>query len=85
MAPKRDNTARTISWVMAITLIGKVMGLYRDRLLAVRYSVGMEANAFFTASRIPRVFFDAVFASAIAAWKNKGGKRRSALPDNLSL
>ena len=67
MAPKRDNTARTISWVMAITLIGKVMGLYRDRLLAVRYSVGMEANAFFTASRIPRVFFDAVFASAIAA------------------
>ena len=38
MAPKRDNTARTISWVMAITLIGKVMGLYRDRLLAVRYS-----------------------------------------------
>ena len=27
----------------------------------------MEANAFFTASRIPRVFFDAVFASAIAA------------------
>ena len=67
MAQKSDHTARTVSWVMAITLIGKMLGLYRDRLLAVHYSVGMEANAFFTASRIPRVFFDAVFASAIAA------------------
>lgn len=67
MSSKQEHTARTISWVMAITLIGKAMGLYRDRLLAVNYSVGMEANAFFTASRIPRVFFDAVFASAIAA------------------
>lgn len=49
------------------TLLGKVMGLYRDHLLAVHYGMGMEANAFYTASRIPRVFFDAVFASAIAA------------------
>lgn len=63
----RDHTTKTISTVMLITLLGKVLGLYRDRLLAVHYSVGMEANAFFTASRIPRVFFDAVFASAIAA------------------
>ena len=66
MKERQNNAARTISWVMIITLIGKVLGLYRDRLLAVHYSVGMEANAFFTASRIPRVFFDAVFASAIA-------------------
>lgn len=66
MEERQNNAAKTISWVMIITLIGKVLGLYRDRLLAVHYSVGMEANAFFTASRIPRVFFDAVFASAIA-------------------
>lgn len=64
---RHDNAARTVSFVMAITLIGKVLGLYRDRLLAVHYSTGPAANAFFTASRIPRVFFDAVFASAIAA------------------
>ena len=64
---KRDNAAKTISLVMVITLLGKALGLYRDRLLAVHYSTGMEANAFFTASRIPRVFFDAIFASAIAA------------------
>lgn len=63
----RHSATRTISAVMAITLLGKVMGLYRDHLLAVHYGMGMEANAFYTASRIPRVFFDAVFASAIAA------------------
>ena len=64
---RSGGAARTISVVMLVTLIGKVLGLYRDRLLAIHYSVGPEASAFFTASRIPRVFFDAVFASAIAA------------------
>ena len=67
MDERPNSSARTISFVMLVTLLGKVMGLYRDRLLAVHYGVGMEANAFFTASRIPRVFFDAVFASAIAS------------------
>lgn len=64
---EKKSSARTISFVMLVTLLGKVMGLYRDRLLAVHYGVSVEANAFFTASRIPRVFFDAVFASAIAS------------------
>ena len=64
---QQGSAARTISLVMVMTLVGKVLGLYRDRLLAVHYSVGPQASAFFTASRIPRVFFDAVFASAIAA------------------
>ena len=53
---------------MVITLAGKVLGLFRDHLMAVHYgTAGMEAKAFYTASRIPRVFFDVVFASAIAA------------------
>ena len=64
---KQNSAAKTISLLMVITLTGKVLGLYRDRLLAVHYSTGAAASAFFTASRIPRVFFDAVFASAIAA------------------
>lgn len=53
--------------MMIITLLGKILGLVRDRLLTVNYGSGMEANAFLTASRIPRVFFDTVFASAISA------------------
>lgn len=60
------NTRATVTGMMALTLLGKAMGLWRDRLLAISYGTGMEANAFYTASRIPRVFFDAIFASAIA-------------------
>ena len=67
MSEKKDNSTKTISVVMVITLLGKALGLVRDRMLTVNYGTGMEANAFYTASRIPRVFFDAVFASAIAA------------------
>ncbi len=67
MSKSQNNASRTISTVMVITLIGKVLGLFRDRLLAVYYGTGMEANAFYTASLIPRVFFDAIFASAVAA------------------
>lgn len=67
MAKDRDNSAKTVSVMMIITLAGKVLGLYRDHLLAERYGIGMEASAFYTASRIPRVFFDAVFASAITS------------------
>lgn len=67
MAEKNNNQVKTISAVMIITLAGKLLGLLRDRLLAVNYGSGMYANAFLTASRIPRVFFDIVFASAISA------------------
>ncbi len=68
MSQNPRQATKTISVVMAITLIGKILGLLRDRMMAVHYgTVGMEAKAFYIASRIPRVFFDVVFASAIAA------------------
>lgn len=87
MEERQDHATRTISIVMIIALVGKVLGLYRDHLLAVYYGTGMAANAFNTASRIPREFFDAVFASAISACfipvfseylTRKGGSRPSA-------
>lgn len=58
---------KAISMVIIITLAGKFLGLWRDRLLAVNYGTGMYANAFLTASRLPRVFFDMLFASAISS------------------
>ena len=64
---KKKSPLKAISLMMIITLAGKVLGLVRDRLLTVNYGSGMEANAFLTASRIPRVFFDTIFASAISA------------------
>ena len=54
---KRDSAARTISLVMLVTLIGKVLGLYRDRLLAIHYSTGPAASAFFTAKPHPAGVF----------------------------
>lgn len=66
MSEKSTSRIRVISYVMIITFAGKLLGLFRDRLLTINYGSGMATNAFLTASRIPRVFFDAVFASAIA-------------------
>ncbi|MBR2779444.1 MAG: murein biosynthesis integral membrane protein MurJ [Firmicutes bacterium] len=67
MSNGEKKQARVIGGVMLITLASKLLGLLRDRLLAVTFGTGMYANAFLTASRIPRVFFDTLFASAIAA------------------
>ncbi len=61
------NTVKAVGFMMMITLVGKLLGLVREQLLAANYSIGVQATAFMTASRIPRTFFDAVFASAISA------------------
>lgn len=62
---KNKNTVKTISYVMMITFLGKFMALVRGRLLGQAYGTGMELDAFLAASLLPRVFFDAIFASAI--------------------
>ena len=41
MEERQDHATRTISIVMIIALVGKVLGLYRDHLLAVYYGTGM--------------------------------------------
>lgn len=64
---KKNNAVKAVSFMMLITLVGKVLGLVREQLLAANYGNGMAANAFTTASLMPRTFFDAVFASAISA------------------
>lgn len=64
---KKQNHIKTIGTIMVITLLGKVLGLVRDMMLGHNFATGMESTAFLVASRIPRTFFDAVFASAISA------------------
>lgn len=64
---ERKRNIRTVGAMMALTLLGKVLGLVRDMLLGRNFATGMAADAFLTASRIPRNFFDAIFASAISA------------------
>lgn len=82
---KKKNTVKTISYVMIITLAGKLMALLRDRLLAQAYGTDMESNAFSAASMLPRVFFDAIFVSAItmsfipifSKCMQEGGKKKA--------
>lgn len=64
---KKNNHIKTIGLIMLITLLGKVLGLVRDMMLGHNFATGMESTAFQVASRIPRTFFDAIFASAISA------------------
>lgn len=63
----KNNPIKTIGLIMIITMLGKVLGLVRDMLMGHNFGTGMESMAFQVASRIPRTFFDAVFASAISA------------------
>ncbi|MFV0314686.1 MAG: murein biosynthesis integral membrane protein MurJ [Anaerotignum sp.] len=67
MSQKGNQAVKAVSFMMIITLVGKILGLVRDQFLAANYGLGMEASAFMVASRIPRTFFDAVFAAAISA------------------
>lgn len=64
---KKTSRMKTVSLIVLITLLGKVMGLVRDMLLGHNFATGTESMAFQVASRIPRTFFDAIFASAISA------------------
>ena len=67
MSENLKSTAKVISYIMVIMVIGKLMGLVREQFFAGVFGVTMEANAFTTASSMPRNFFDAVFASAISS------------------
>ena len=64
---RQESRVKTVSLIVVITLVGKVLGLVRDMLLGHNFATGMESAAFQVASRIPRTFFDAIFASAISA------------------
>ena len=67
MSNNQNKHMKAIGSILVITLIGKVLGLVRDMLLGHHFGTGMESSAFLVASRIPRTFFDAIFASAISA------------------
>lgn len=64
---EKNNRIKTVGLIMVITMAGKVLGLVRDMLLGHNFGTGMESAAFLAASRIPRTFFDAIFAAAISA------------------
>lgn len=67
MSEKGKSRLKTVGMVVIITLLGKILGLARDMMLGHNFGTGMEAQAFTMASRIPRIFFDSIFASAISS------------------
>ena len=78
--------ARTVFVMMSIMVIGKAMGLLRDRMQGVTFGTGTtEAVAFVQASALPRNFLDIMFAAALSssfipvfsAYLEKKGKREA--------
>ena len=62
------RTGRIVAVMMVITVIGKAMGLLRDRLQAVQFGGDtVESIAFAQASVLPRSFLDIMFAAAFSA------------------
>lgn len=61
------KTIKTAGFMIAATLLAKLMGMYRDILFAALYGTGAEAVAYSTASRIPLLFFDIALGSAISS------------------
>jgi len=61
------RTARTVVVMMSIMVIGKAMGLLRDRMQAITFGATAEATAFIQASALPRNFLDIMFAAALSS------------------
>ena len=63
-----SKTISTVGLMMAITLIGKLMGILRDSMQAMYFGTySAEGIAFMQASILPRVFLDIAFASVFSA------------------
>lgn len=65
---KKDSKEYMILIIMIITtLLGKMLGMVRDILIAGQYGITYEADAFFVASRIPNNFFDFALSAAVVS------------------
>ena len=65
-----ENTKKvlkTAGFMVAATLLAKVLGMLRDVLVASNYGTQVSAVAFYTASRIPMLLFDFVIGGVISS------------------
>ncbi len=58
---------KSLIFIITATLIGKVLGMARDVLLANNYGTSLYATAFIAASRIPLNFFDFALGAIIGS------------------
>ncbi len=57
----------TAVFMIAATLLSKILGQARDSLLTAFFGAGIESDAFYTASTIPTTLFDVVIGGVISA------------------
>ena len=61
----KNSAIKTVTVIIFATMFSKVLGLFRDILLASYYGASPENAAFLAALRIPLSFFDLIFGAAI--------------------
>lgn len=79
------KTVMIFGFIMVATMIGKLLGLFRIKLMAEQYGTSMEVEAFIAASDIPLQFLELTLAAAITAvfipifneYYQKEGKKRA--------
>lgn len=57
----------TAVFMIAATLLSKILGQARDSLLTAFFGAGIESDAFYTASTLPTTLFDVVVGGVISA------------------
>ena len=64
----RSKTITSAAFLLATTaLISRVLGLFRDRILAGKFGAGDELDIFFAAFRVPDLLYNIVIAGAISS------------------
>ena len=53
MSEKGNQAVKTVSFMMLITLFGKILGMVREQLLAANYGTDMQAAAFLSDKKYP--------------------------------
>lgn len=64
---KDNKLLKTAGFMVMVTLLAKFCGLVRDSFIAAFFAIGIESDAFMTASRVPTMLFDVVIGGVISA------------------
>lgn len=88
----KKNMIKTFIFMFSAIFLAKILGLVRNIVFANYYGTGMEATAFFTASRIPLQLLDMSLGAAISSTfipvfneflQKKGKERAFAFANNF--
>lgn len=64
---QKTGSYKTLIFMISATMLGKVLGLVRDMILANLFGTGTAYSAFVVASRLPLNFFDIALGAAVSS------------------